>query len=29
MTKTLNIIYTIGALLMAATPCLALGAGYV
>ena len=28
MTKTLNIIYTVAALLMAATPCLALGVGY-
>ena len=29
MTKTLNTIYTLGALLMAATPLIALGAGYV
>jgi len=28
MTRTLNIIYTIGALLMAATPRIAISAGY-
>ena len=29
MTRTLNTIYTIGALLMAATPFIAIGASYV
>jgi hypothetical protein len=28
MTKALNIICTVGALLMAATPCIAIGVGY-